>query len=338
MMGFFCILQSISPHAYKCLRNSGYLNIPHPRTLRKICTSLKTNPQTEQSNENFLAYMKKKVNILKSVDKTVILMLDEIHLKPYLDFKGGNILGITYNSEQAATSAYVFMIQSLLSPFKEVVHIMPVKKIDGEKLFAVVKKTIVELDSIGFKVIGVVSDNNSINRKAMSNFSVPPKLSIVYPHPSDSSNPLFFVIDSVHIFKCIRNNWINKKNAGQCFYFPDFEDHNKFPLLEANFSTLKQLYDIEMTSQIRGQALYLGGVDGTRYCNEILLPYVRLFRCIMGLQFLFMDDNAPCHRTVAAEQLFREQTLGSSYLTTSNDSGASIGAVRRMGSNASTTH
>ncbi|GFT90727.1 transposable element Tcb2 transposase [Trichonephila clavipes] len=107
-----------------------------------------------------------------------------------------------------------------------------------------------------------------------------------------------------------------------------------------------------------------GSVNGTRYCNEILLPYVRLFRGAMGLQFLFMDDNAPCHRTVAAEQLlesediermdcparspdlnpiehvwdFSRQTLGSSYLTTSNDSGASIGATRRMGSNASTTH
>ncbi|GFU85194.1 THAP-type domain-containing protein [Trichonephila clavipes] len=155
-----------------------------------------------------------------------------------------------YNSEQAATSAYVFMIQSLLSLLKEIVHIMPVKKIDGEKLFAVVKKTIVELDGIGFKVIGVVSDNNSINRKAMSNFSVPPKLSIVYPHPSDSSNPLFFVIDSVHIFKCIRNNWINQKNTGQYFYFPDFEDH-KFPLLEAKFSTLKQLYDIESNNLVK---------------------------------------------------------------------------------------
>ncbi|GFW37246.1 hypothetical protein TNCV_5021441 [Trichonephila clavipes] len=32
------------------------------------------------------------------------------------------------------------------------------------------------------------------------------------------------------------------------------------------------------------------------------------------------------------------QKIGSSYLTTSNDSGASIGAARRMGSNASTTH
>ncbi|GFV13209.1 transposable element Tcb2 transposase [Trichonephila clavipes] len=43
-----------------------------------------------------------------------------------------------------------------------------------------------------------------------------------------------------------------------------------------------------------------GSVNGTRYCNEILLPYVRLFRGAMGLQFLFMDENAPCHRTVSA--------------------------------------
>ncbi|GFW80057.1 transposable element Tcb2 transposase [Trichonephila clavipes] len=50
-----------------------------------------------------------------------------------------------------------------------------------------------------------------------------------------------------------------------------------------------------------------GSVNRTRYCNEILLPYVRLFRGTMGLQFLFMDDNAPCHRTVAAEQLLESE-------------------------------
>ncbi|GFV19549.1 transposable element Tc1 transposase [Trichonephila clavipes] len=52
-----------------------------------------------------------------------------------------------------------------------------------------------------------------------------------------------------------------------------------------------------------------GSVNGTRYCNEILLPYVRLFRGDMGLQFLFLDDNAPCHRTVAAEQLLESRRL-----------------------------
>ncbi|GFY35794.1 transposable element Tcb1 transposase [Trichonephila clavipes] len=33
------------------------------------------------------------------------------------------------------------------------------------------------------------------------------------------------------------------------------------------------------------------------------------FRGAVGLQFLFMDDNAPCHRTVAAEQLFESEDI-----------------------------
>ncbi|GFU51146.1 transposable element Tc3 transposase [Trichonephila clavipes] len=57
-----------------------------------------------------------------------------------------------------------------------------------------------------------------------------------------------------------------------------------------------------------------GSVNGTRYCNEILLPYVRLFRGAMGLQFLFMDDNASCHRTVAAEQLLESRRLAARIL------------------------
>ncbi|GFX67535.1 transposable element Tcb2 transposase [Trichonephila clavipes] len=54
---------------------------------------------------------------------------------------------------------------------------------------------------------------------------------------------------------------------------------------------------------------YAGSVNVTRYCNEILLPYVRLFRGAMRLKFLFMDDNAPCHRTVAAEQLLESEDI-----------------------------
>ncbi|GFV36718.1 transposable element Tc3 transposase [Trichonephila clavipes] len=57
-----------------------------------------------------------------------------------------------------------------------------------------------------------------------------------------------------------------------------------------------------------------GSVNGTHYCNGILLPYMRLFRGAMGLQFLFMDDNAPCHRTVTAEQLLESRRLAARTL------------------------
>ncbi|GFX72700.1 transposable element Tc3 transposase [Trichonephila clavipes] len=36
---------------------------------------------------------------------------------------------------------------------------------------------------------------------------------------------------------------------------------------------------------------------------------VRLFRGAMGLQFLFIEDNAPCHRTVAADQLLESEDI-----------------------------
>ncbi|GFT50265.1 transposable element Tcb2 transposase [Trichonephila clavipes] len=76
----------------------------------------------------------------------------------------------------------------------------------------------------------------------------------------------------------------------------------------------KVMYGSTCAGIILGSRTYLhifdaGSVNGTRYCNEILLPYVRLFRGAMGLQFLFMDDNAPCHRTVAAEQFLEREDI-----------------------------
>ncbi|GFV48416.1 hypothetical protein TNCV_3026861 [Trichonephila clavipes] len=42
-----------------------------------------------------------------------------------------------------------------------------------------------------------------------------------------------------------------------------------------------------------------GTITGQRYIDEILLPHVRLFRGAVGDKFVFMDDNAACHRTLA---------------------------------------
>ncbi|GFX48180.1 transposable element Tc1 transposase [Trichonephila clavipes] len=44
-----------------------------------------------------------------------------------------------------------------------------------------------------------------------------------------------------------------------------------------------------------------GTMTGQRYINEVLLPHVRLFRGAVGDNFVFMDDNATCHRTLAVQ-------------------------------------
>ncbi|GFW33901.1 DDE_3 domain-containing protein [Trichonephila clavipes] len=38
-----------------------------------------------------------------------------------------------------------------------------------------------------------------------------------------------------------------------------------------------------------------------RYIDEVLLPHVRLFRGAVGDKFVFMDDNATRHRTLAVQ-------------------------------------
>ncbi|GFW49037.1 transposable element Tcb1 transposase [Trichonephila clavipes] len=42
-----------------------------------------------------------------------------------------------------------------------------------------------------------------------------------------------------------------------------------------------------------------GTMTCQRYIDEVLLPHVSLFRGAIGDKFVFMDDNATCHRTLA---------------------------------------
>jgi hypothetical protein len=128
------IMHSISPHAYKFLRNSGQLILPHPKTIKCICNKLLTDPTLEERN-SFCSYAKTIYKYLKEDEKTMILLMDEIHVQPYLDYKGGNIVGKASNSNSLANTAYVFMISSVKSAFKEVVHISPSCNIDHKTLF-----------------------------------------------------------------------------------------------------------------------------------------------------------------------------------------------------------
>ena len=247
---FSSLLHNISPSAYRFLRSSGNITLPCLSTIRKVTLQYALNPANEQNDGTFLLYIKQKFKALQSCDKTVSLLVDEIHLSAFYDYKGGSIVGAAHDAINAVTTAFAFMITSTFSEYKDVVHLLPARKMDAQILFGIIKKTVVSLEKIGFKVISIITDNNAINRKAMSSFASPPQLSIAYPHPCNPIRPLFYILDSVHILKCIRNNWLNQKLDGKCFKFPPFKSANISTLqtsdiCTASFVSLKELYGME---------------------------------------------------------------------------------------------
>ena len=72
-------------------------------------------------------------------------------------------------------------------------------------------------------VNSVILDNNVINRSA---FKLLAGVDILQPYfliPVNKSK-VYILSDSVHIIKCIRNNWLNVKSIDKTFTFPDFGD------------------------------------------------------------------------------------------------------------------
>ena len=262
---FASVFYNTAPYACMFLRTSGNCLLPCYDTIRKITLSKSMSPLTEQHDSMFLCYVKEKVKILQPRDKTVVLPIDEIHVQQFFDDKDGSVVGAASNSKEAAKPTFAFVVSSILSKYKDVVHVLPTCTINGEQLFALIQRTIRGLEEAGFHVISDITDNTNINRKAMSSFAVPPKLSFVYPHPCDLSRPLFFLFDSVHIFKCIMNNWINQKSAGKCMMYPSlqekvqsdnceitrFELSSPVSIAQSSFNALKQLHQLEYDSTVR---------------------------------------------------------------------------------------
>ncbi|GFX13617.1 transposable element Tcb2 transposase [Trichonephila clavipes] len=52
-----------------------------------------------------------------------------------------------------------------------------------------------------------------------------------------------------------------------------------------------------------------GSVTAQRYRDEVLELYVRLFRCAVGRDFIFTDDNAPCHRVGLIDDFLETENI-----------------------------
>ena len=115
------------------------------------------SPSVEQTDTTFLYYIKQKFQCLDLSDATVLFLVDEIHLKQYFDYKEGSVVGSSYNSaSNAAKSVFAFMIRGIFSNHEIVVYLLRTCKMTADELYIIMKKLVVGLESIGFKVIAAL--------------------------------------------------------------------------------------------------------------------------------------------------------------------------------------
>lgn len=240
-IAFCSILFVISPHAYKYLCSCGSIILPHPMTMRSVILSRGMKPPGPNQGETFLCSMVAHISGLDYQERFVAVIVERIHVKPYLEYKGGSTTGIEHGAAEAVDSALVFTVQSLACQFKQVAHVVPVCGCDEHFLHRLFKDVICSLEKIGYRVACVVTDSSPVSKRAMSYFALPPSSAIVYPHPADSARPLFFVVDSLHLLKCICGDWLGQKDEKLCFNFPEFEAKatEERPMLSASFTAVK---------------------------------------------------------------------------------------------------
>ena len=181
---------------YQQLRND--FQLPSVSTLTKITSKV--------SNIDDITFMKGVFDNINDGQKSCILLLDEVYVKPMLTYHGGNIFGHAVNdSSSLAKTVLAFMVVCLYGGPKFLVKMLPVSKLDSDFLFEQSNVLIDKIKDAGGKVVSIICDNNRVNQAFYKKFSC------TYPWRTD--NDIFLLFDFVHIVKSIRNNWITERNG-----------------------------------------------------------------------------------------------------------------------------
>lgn len=212
----YCVLwRSKSQSAYDFGRNA-LLTLPSRSTLKRyIGTCTKDNIKGLISQR-----LAEQRSLLGEEETLGSLIIDDMSIKPDVEYVrcSDTIVGtvdmdgLEKNNGREnviATHLTCFVFQGLSTHFAIPVHYYFTNNLTGIELKELTLNVISEVESAGFFVIRIVTDNHATNVKMFSEMcGGHPKPQI--EHPLDSSRPLFLSYDYCHIIKNVRNLFLKK--------------------------------------------------------------------------------------------------------------------------------
>lgn len=174
-------------------------------------------------------------------EKIVELLLDEVYSSKRVEYSNGRFFG--YEDEEATKTLLTFMVKSVAGRYSDVVAMVPVTKISAKLIKKWFDPVLEGLTKVGFTVVAVCSDAHSANRRFFAEELCDGKLKIWIPHPYKNGEKMFLLFDSVHIYKNLYNNLLNRHE----FQCPNFDGEK----LSANFEHVKDLYQEELGKSVK---------------------------------------------------------------------------------------
>ena len=152
----YCFAVGSFPHCnYEVLRE--YLVLPSRRKLQAVVSSVNVK---DILSKTF-------AKLQKPQQKNVVLLVDEMKIRPTVAFSGGVLSGMAKNDHNAkATSMLCVMSKCLHRGPSIMVSVTPVHKLTASFQFEVVKQAAMVVEQAGGTVLGSITDNHKIDRLA----------------------------------------------------------------------------------------------------------------------------------------------------------------------------
>lgn len=214
-----CVIwRFISPKGYEYARKSGLLTLPAKCTLQRYMGPTPTTSGMSAAMKERLVH---EASMLSSKQHMASLIIDEASIRPkcIYDRKADAMFGLkdkpgsdtaSSSKEVLANRVLCFVLHGLSSKYKIPCSYYFTKQLSGRDLFAWTKEVIAAVESCGFIVARIVTDNYSANAtlfKHMGNGS----LQTIVSHPHDDNRIILLSFDPCHVLKNVRSQFLERE-------------------------------------------------------------------------------------------------------------------------------
>ena len=228
-----------SPNLYKQILASGVVSLPSVRHVRRLSSALTVDLELTEST---IVYLKARFAKLNEREKNIATVLDEVITNQRAEYVGGNFFGV--NGSGVTKKLLGIMIKSVGGKFCDMVAMQPVVTCDSEMMKKIFMNVLKAITEIGFSTCAVVVDGNRLNMKFYRQELYGGTMGSAIINPFKTEDKIFPVFDSVHIFKCLYNIFLNK-NELKIPAFGEFRELNPV------FQHIVRVYELELGKPVK---------------------------------------------------------------------------------------